>query len=128
METVKGGAPGANEQAPRSDTASAPPGGAPFARSNTPADPNELKPAAPDANELKPGPPDPNELKPTAESQTPAEAAASPPVQVNEIQQGQSSSSGNGPVASSSSNLASDQDISSSKKKKKKGLKKVVSF
>ena len=127
VETVKGAAPGANEPAPRSDATPPPPNGAPFARSNTPADPNELKPAAPDANELKPGPPDPNELKPTAESQTPAEAAAPPPVQVNEIQQGQSSS-GNGPVASSSSNLASDQDISSSKKKKKKGLKKVVSF
>jgi outer membrane protein assembly factor BamD len=129
VETVKGGAPGANEPAPRSDTPAA--NRAPFARSNTPADPNELKPVAPDANELKPGPADPNELKPTAESQTAAsaEAAVPPPVQVNEIQQGQSSS-GNGAVASSSStsNLASDQDISSSKKKKKKGLKKVVSF
>jgi hypothetical protein len=129
VETVKGGAPGANEPAPRSDTPAA--NRAPFARSNTPADPNELKPVAPDANELKPGPADPNELKPTAESQTAASAAAAvpPPVQVNEIQQGQSSS-GNGAVASSSStsNLASDQDISSSKKKKKKGLKKVVSF
>ena len=131
VETVKGGAPAANEPAPRSDTTGAAAKGEPFARSNTAADPNELKPTAPAASELKPGPPDPNELKPTAESQSAAsaDAAVPPPVQVNEIQQGSSASS-NGAVASSSStsNLASDQDISSSKKKKKKGLKKVVSF
>jgi outer membrane protein assembly factor BamD len=129
VETVKGGTPGANEPAPRSDAAAPPVNVDPFARSNTSADPNELKPAAPDANELKPsGPPDPNELKPTAGSQSAATSeAAAPPVQVNEIQQGPATS-GSGAVASSSSNLASDEDVSSSKKKKKKGLKKVVSF
>jgi len=130
-EIVKGGVPPPNEPAPRSDAPPAAANGAPFARQNTPADPNELKPPASDANELKPsGPPDPNELKP-AESPgaASADAAVPPPVQVNEIQQGQASA-GNGAVASSSSasNLASDQDISSSKKKKKKGLKKVISF
>jgi outer membrane protein assembly factor BamD len=128
IETVKGGAPAANEPAPRSDAPAA--NGAPFARMNVAADPNELKPAAPDANELKAsGPPDPNELKPAESPATaPAEAAIAPPVQVNEIQPGQTAS-GDGTVSSSSNaNLATDQEISSSKKKKKKGLKKVVAF
>jgi outer membrane protein assembly factor BamD len=129
-EVVKGGTPPPNEPAPRSDAPPAPANGAPFARSNTQADPNELKPAATDANELKPsGPPDPNELKPAeSPSAVSADAAVPPPVQVNELQQG--APAGNGAVASSSSasNLATDQDISSSKKKKKKGLKKVISF
>ncbi len=130
-EIVKSGPPEANEPAPRSDAPAPPPSGDPFARPNAAADPNELKPAASNPNDLKPGPPDPNELKPTADSQgaAPADAAVAPPVQVNEIQQGQAPS-GNGATASSSStsNLASDQDVSSSKKKKKKGLKKVISF
>ena len=127
-EIVKGnGAPGANEPAPRSDAVAAPASGDPFARPSTAPDLNELKPAAPAANELTP---DPNELKPAAVSQsTGTEAAVPPPVQMNEIQPGQSPL-GNGAVASSSSSaeLASDQDISSSKKKKKKGLKKVLAF
>jgi outer membrane protein assembly factor BamD len=135
VETVKDGPPAANEPAPRSD---APPAtsGDPFARPNTAAapDPNELKPAAPDSNELKPaGPPDPNELKPTADSQSAASGGAPvpPPVQVNEIQQGQSPAGSNAVASSSSSsdsNLASDQDVSSSKKNKKKGWRKIVSF
>jgi outer membrane protein assembly factor BamD len=128
VETVKSGPPGENEAAPRSDATAPPPTGDPFARTNTPADPNELKPAAPDANELKPiAPADPNELKPTVDAAS--TAAVPPPVQVNEIQRGQPAF-GSGAVASSdsSSSLASDQDISSSKKKKKKGLKKVISF
>ena len=128
VETVKGGAPAANEPAPRSDAAK----GQPFARANTAADPNELKPAAPDPNELKPsGPPDPNELKPATGTQSAASADAPlpPPVQVNEIQQGPAPS-GSGAVSSSSSTsyLASDKDVSSSKKKKKKGIKKIISF
>jgi outer membrane protein assembly factor BamD len=127
VETVNGGPPAANEPAPRSD---APPAnGQPFARPNPAraADPNELKPTAADANELKPsGPPDPNELKPTADVQS-AAAPVPPPVQVNEIQQGQAPP-GSGAEASSSSSLASDQDISSSKKKKKTGLKKIIAF
>jgi outer membrane protein assembly factor BamD len=128
VETVNGGAPAANEPAPRSDAPPVQPKADPFGRLNTAADPNELKPTAPDANELKPsGPPDPNELKPAASA--PTDAPASPPVQVNEIQPGQAPS-GSGAVASSSStsDLATDQDISSSKKKKKKGLKKVIAF
>jgi outer membrane protein assembly factor BamD len=130
VETVKDAPPTANEAAPRSDAA--PANSQPFARAaNTPADPNELKPAAPDPNELKPGaPPDPNELKPVAESQSAAssDAAQPPPVQINEIQG--PSSAGSGAVASSSSSatLATDKDVSSSKKKKKKGLKKILSF
>jgi outer membrane protein assembly factor BamD len=130
VETVKDAPPTANEPAPRSDAA--PANSQPFARAaNTPADPNELKPAAPDPNELKPGAaPDPNELKPVAESQSAAssDAAQPPPVQINEIQG--PSSAGSGAVASSSSSatLATDKDVSSSKKKKKKGLKKILSF
>jgi outer membrane protein assembly factor BamD len=126
-EIVKGGPPGANEAAPRSDAPAPVASADPFARPNTAtaADPNELKPAAPDANELKP---DPNELKP-AESQSALanETPAPAPVQINEIQKGAGSSS-SGATASSSSTLASDSDISSSKKKKKKGLKKLIVF
>ena len=135
-EVVKGGTPPANDPAPRSDAP--PPASAdPFAHpANAAADPNELKPAAPDPNELKPsGAPDPNELKPAAQSALASDAAAPPPVQLNEIQPGPAPSA-SGAVASSSSssdsasasNLASDKDISSSKKKKKKGLKKIISF
>ena len=115
--------PAPNEPAPRSD---APPAnGQPFARVNTPADPNELKPAAPDPNELRPAAPaDPNELKPTANSQN--DAALPPPVQLNEIQQGPAA--GDAAASSSSADLASDKDVSSSKKKKKKGLKKILAF
>jgi outer membrane protein assembly factor BamD len=128
-EIVKDGPPAANEPAPRSDAAGA--SGQPFARANTAADPNELKPAAPDANELKPsGAPDPNELKPTAGSQSAAaDAALPPPVQVNDIQQASAPSGTEGAAGSSSSdNLASEKDVSSSKKKKKKGIKKILAF
>jgi hypothetical protein len=130
LETVKTGPPAANEPAPRSD---APPNAAnadPFARPNTAtaADPNELKPASPDAA----APPDPNELKPAdVQSSVPGDAPVPPPVQVNEIQQGQSAAGSNTVASSSSSSasaLASDQDISTSKKNKKKGWKKIVSF
>jgi hypothetical protein len=121
------GPPAANEAAPRSD-APAPASGDPFARPNTlnVADPNEMKPAGTtDANELKPsGPADPNELKPETTSSA-SDAPAPPPVQINEIQQGQTAA---GASSSSSSDLASDKDISSSKKKKKKGLKKIIPF
>jgi hypothetical protein len=67
-------------------------------------------------------------LTPVADAQGSAAGtqALPPPVQVNEIQPGQSSSSTAGTASSSS--LATDQEISSSKKKKKKGLKKVMSF
>ncbi len=132
-EIVSGnGAPAANEPAPRSD-APPPAPGDPFARPNTAnaADPNELKPTAPDANELKPGgTPDPNELTPAAGSQSVAASTqpAPPPVQINEIQQGATSADSAAASSSSNSNLASDQDVSSSKKKKKKGLKKILSL
>ena len=129
VEAVGTGTPGANQPAPRSDTP--PPASTdPFARSNTAADPNELKPTAP-ANELKPsGPPDPNELTPTPGAQTAAATnqPVAPPVQVNEIQSGQASTSQTASADSASSSLATDKDISSSKKKKKKGLKKILTF
>src|SRR5580693_7693666 len=117
-EIVKSsGPPAANEAAPRSDAPAPVANADPFARPNTAnaADPNELKPAAaPDPNELKPSAPDPNELKPTAGSQNAAvtDAAAPPPVQINEIQQGSVSSGGDAAANSTtSSNLASDKDI-----------------
>jgi len=127
VETVKGGAPGPNEPAPRSDAVRPPANADPFAQpATTAADPNELKPTAPAANELNPpGPPDPNELKPATDALSGPNVP--PPVQVNEIQQGQTPSTSDAAAASSSS-MATDQDISSSKKKKKKGLKKVISF
>jgi outer membrane protein assembly factor BamD len=133
VEAGKNGTPAANEPAPRSDAPAAVANVDPFARSTTPADPNELKPTAPDANELKPsGPADPNELKPAAGSQTVAAAAADapapPPVQVNELQGQGPAADGAVAASGASSSLASDQDVSSSKKKKKKGLKKIISF
>jgi outer membrane protein assembly factor BamD len=132
-EVVNGGPPAANDPAPRSDAPAAA-AGDPFARpaAASAADPNELKPGAPDPGELKPsGPPDPNELKPVSASASAAanDVVAAPPVQVNEIQQGAvASADGAAASSSASSNLASDQDVSSSKKKKKKGLKKIISF
>ncbi|MGD1024084.1 MAG: outer membrane protein assembly factor BamD [Candidatus Sulfotelmatobacter sp.] len=127
VETVNSGTPAANEPAPRSD-APPPPPADPFAHAATAnaPDPNELTPAPPPVASK----PDPNDLTPAADAQT---AAASnqplpPPVQVNELQQGQPSSSSATANAASSSSLASDQDVSSSKKKKKKGLKKIISF
>jgi outer membrane protein assembly factor BamD len=131
IETVKAGTPpGENQPAPRSDAPVVPASGDPFAHLNIAPDPNELKPAAA-ANEPKPsGAPDPNELTPAADAQTAAAGnqPLPPPVQVNEIQQGQPTSAPGVAGAASSSSLASDQDISSSKKKKKKGLKRVISF
>ena len=126
-EIVKGGVPAANEPAPRSDTTAD--NSQPFARPNTVTapDPNELKPS--DVAGMKPsGPPDPNELTPVAAAQNAIAASqpAPPPVQVNEIQQGQAGLSSS--AASASSSLASDKDVSSSKKKKKKGLKKIMPF
>jgi outer membrane protein assembly factor BamD len=134
VETVKGGTPGANDPAPRSDApAAATTSADPFARPGTAAaDPNELKPmAGPEANELKStAPADPNELKPTAQGQSAQpDAAVAPPVQMNEIQAGQPAAGADAASSSSSnSELATDQDVSSSKKKKKKGLSKIVSF
>jgi outer membrane protein assembly factor BamD len=131
VEAVKGGTPGPNEPAPRSDTPPAAASNDPFGHLNIAPDPNELKPAA-SANEAKPsGPADPNELTPVADVQSAlaTDQPAPPPAQVNEIQSGQAGSgTSDRASATSSSTLASDQDISSSKKKKKKGLKKIVSF
>jgi outer membrane protein assembly factor BamD len=82
------------------------------------------QPAQPDPNELKPNAPaDPNELKPTDSG---TDATLPPPVQVNEIQQGQGQSSS--ATAAADDTPASDQELSSSKKKKKKGLRKLIPF
>jgi outer membrane protein assembly factor BamD len=126
VETVNAGTPAANEPAPRSD---APPKNAdPFAHANATApDPNELTPTTPVANTSTP---DPNELTPNANAQSAGNQPLPPPVQVNELQQGQPSASSSSATAAtaSSSALATDQDVSSSKKKKKKGLKKILAF
>ncbi|MFY9742044.1 MAG: outer membrane protein assembly factor BamD [Candidatus Sulfotelmatobacter sp.] len=128
LETVKAGAPGANEPAPRSDQpAPAAANANPFAQPAT-ADPNELKPNAPATNGLNMAPTaaDPNELQPTAQSAQ-ADPVVPPPVQLNEIQQEKASSSGQAATSSSANSaFASDKDISSSKKKKKHGLKKLL--
>jgi len=102
---------------PAADSSTTPPG-SPFGAAAT----GNAPPAQPDANELKPNAPaDPNELKPTDSG---ADAPLPPPVQVNEIQQGQGTPS----AKAADQTPASDEEISSSKKKKKKGLKKVVPF
>jgi len=129
--------PGANQPAPRSDTASdsgtvseanTGNGGAnsapPPANSAPPgADPNELKP---NTDSQSPAASDPNELKPNVPSNQPPQA----PAQVNEIQgggatpaPGQASSQASSKSADNSQQLADDKDLSSSSKhKKKKGL------
>jgi outer membrane protein assembly factor BamD len=96
----------------------APANGSPFGSAAT----GTTAPPANDANELKPTA-DPNELKPT---DTGVDPSLPPPVQVNEIQNGQSSSSAT--AANADNTPASDEDLSSSKKKRKKGLKKLNPF
>jgi outer membrane protein assembly factor BamD len=116
VEKIGGDAPGASEDAPRSD--------APQITPPAPDAGTAAAPASPAANELKPAAADPNELKPSEDTSAPLP----PPTQVNEIQKGAVAAQ---PSASSDPNasLASDQEISSSKKtNKKKGLKKIVPF
>jgi outer membrane protein assembly factor BamD len=136
VETVSTGAPGADQPAPRSDTAG---------NENSPAVGVEIlnggasgNPAAPAAEAAPPAPVDPNELKPTVEAADPNELkpnasadnglVAPPPPQVNEIQSPTASGSASSTDAKAEDEPASDADISSSKPKKKKGLKKVIPF
>src|SRR6202021_2032654 len=81
IETVKGGAPGPDQPAPRSDAPV--PADAPAVENSASAD-GSAPPAAaqPDPNELKPnaGPADPNELKPNVGDD--ASQALPPPQQV----------------------------------------------
>ena len=150
IETVKGGAPGPDQPAPRSDT---PVPADAAAADNSAAANNSSPPAAaqPDANELRPntGPADPNELKPNVSEDS--GQALPPPQQVNEIQSGAlatpaigaatptGSAAGTAPASTgkggdSSASSASDQSddtdatVASSKHKKKKGIHKVVPF
>lgn len=117
VEVIKPDESGAAAGAPAGAT---PGNGSPFGAAAT----GTTAPPANDANELKPAAPaDANELKPT---DTGADPSLPPPVQVNEIQNGQSSSSAT--TASADNTPASDEDLSSSKKKRKKGLKKIVPF
>ena len=150
IETVKGGAPGPDQPAPRSDT---PVPADAAAADNSAAANNSSPPAAaqPDANELRPntGPADPNELKPNVSEDS--GQALPPPQQVNEIQSGAAASQASGATtptgsaagaapasigkggdssASSASDQSDDTDatVASSKHKKKKGIHKVVPF
>jgi len=144
VETVKGGTPGPDQPAPRSD-APIPPDAA--AANNAAAADTSAPPAVsqPDPNELKPNaaPADPNELKPNVSDGN--GQALPPPQQVNEIQTGavaaQPASGGTSAAvasdgkstassASSSADQSDDTDatVASSKHKKKKGIHKVVPF
>jgi hypothetical protein len=118
VEVIKPEESGATGGAPAGNAT--PGNGSPFGTAATVT----TAPPANDANELKPtAPADANELKPT---DTGVDPSLPPPVQVNEIQNGQSSSSAT--AANGDNTPASDEDLSSSKKKRKKGLKKIVPF
>jgi outer membrane protein assembly factor BamD len=120
VEIVKPGESGASDTAPVTL-----PGTTPASPFGAPATGTTNAPAASDANELKPtAPADSNELKPADNGTDPS---LPPPVQVNEIQNGQSSSS-SATTANADNTPASDEDLSSSKKKKKKGLSKLNPF
>ncbi|HXM20605.1 MAG TPA: outer membrane protein assembly factor BamD [Terriglobales bacterium] len=143
VETVKGGAPGPDQPAPRSDTPT--PADAAASADNSASTDTSSPPAAasPNPNELKPNaaPADPNELKPNVSEDN--GQALPPPQQVNEIQTGATqpangstspASAGGGksgdPSASSSTSPSDDTDatVASSKRKKKKGIHKIVPF
>jgi outer membrane protein assembly factor BamD len=144
VETVKSGAPGPDQPAPRSDT---PVPAEAVVPADSSASANVSSPPAaaqPDPNELKPnaGPADPNELKPNVTDDN--SKALPPPQQVNEIQTGTTpqpasvgtspaaatDGKGTGSAASSTSDQSDDTDatVASSKHKKKKGIHKVVPF
>jgi outer membrane protein assembly factor BamD len=121
VEIVKPDQPKPADAAAASDQ-SALGGGSTFGRADAaPAqqpvnDPNELKPNVAS---------DPNELTPTNNG---TDAALPPPVQVNEIHQGESGATASAAAKPDASALATDQEISSSKRKRKKGLKKLDPF
>jgi outer membrane protein assembly factor BamD len=143
VETVKGGAPGPDQPAPRSDT----PAPADAASADNSASTDTSSPPAalqPDPNELKTNaaPADPNELKPNVSEDS--GQALPPPQQVNEIQTGAAAQPPSGGTsqatasegksgdssASSSTESSDDTDatVASSKRKKKKGIHKIVPF
>jgi len=120
VETVNP-APGANQEAPRSDAPPVIPPEPPAAAS--PEQPGATDAASGTPGELKPTVADPNELKPNVAADP---NALPPPPQTNELEAGSSSSSAN---ASSAKKTPEElADISSSKKKKKKGLGKLNPF
>jgi hypothetical protein len=117
VEVVKPNQPGEGDAAPPTPDPNAP--ASPFGTAS-----GTTAPPAADPNELKPNAPaDPNELKPADSGAAPS---LPPPVQVNEIQQGQSSSAET--KNADDSTPATDQDLSSSKKKRKTGLQKLNPF
>jgi len=109
--TTINGNPAPNEEAPRSDNATA--GQSGTASQSATAAAAELRPNVADPNELKPNvEPDPNALPPLQQS--------------NQLD---SSAAGNSSASSSSSNQKEEMaDISTSKKKKKKGIWKINPF
>jgi len=155
VEPIKNGAPPPNQPIPRSD---APPagtaatdntnntgisdlqpiadpssGGAPATGSSAPA--TGAAPASGGSNVAAPAVPS-NGAQPTPQeaqsspvnSTAGADAAATPPAQVNEAAQPNSGESTSNATAAASTEQAQDQDVSSSKAKKKKGLHKLVPF
>jgi hypothetical protein len=155
VEPIKNGAPPPNQPIPRSD---APPpataatdnanntgisdlqpiadpasGGAPATGSSAPA--TGAAPASGGSNVAAPAVPS-NGAQPTPQeaqsspvnSTAGADAAATPPAQVNEAAQPHSGESTSNATAAASTEQAQDQDVSSSKAKKKKGLHKLVPF
>jgi len=130
---VISGVPAPNQEAPRSDT---PPAASnPLAdAAQPPADSAGQGPAqqgtAPPSGvgELTPNVADPNELKPNVATGDPN--ALPPPVQTNELANGNANSGGNVNASATSSSKNPDDlvDISSSKKKKKKGVGKLNPF
>jgi outer membrane protein assembly factor BamD len=145
VETVKSGAPGPDQPAPRSDTPATADAAVAVDTTATPDSAAAPAPAQPDSNELRPnsGPADPNELKPNVSDDNGGQALP-PPQQVNEIQGGAAAQPPNGATgattaanqksadssASSSTDKTDDTDSTeaSSKHKKKKGIHKIVPF
>jgi outer membrane protein assembly factor BamD len=140
--TVVGqGDPPPSDAVPHSDTAPPTDSANTDSANNVPTPAPEPAPAASAANvpasagtdsgELKPNVAgnapasnDPNELKPNV-----ADNAATPPPQVNEIQQqGSTTKDTAQPANAADQQTADDSVFSSSKKDKKKGLKKVIPF
>ncbi len=153
VEPVKNGAPPPSQPIPRSD---APPpvldntnntgisdlqpiadpssgGAVPATGSSAPA--TGAAPASGGSNVAAPAVPS-NGAQPTPQeaqsspvnSTAGADAAATPPAQVNEAAQPNSGESTSNATGAASTEQAQDQDVSSSKAKKKKGLHKLVPF
>ena len=126
VETVNGAGNSRSERAAAALRCSPAANADPFAHVSTPADPNELKPAA-DASAPKPtrGRPIRTNLRASRRGLGCSRRCAGAG-QRNSARTGRRQWRCNLQVPATA--MASDQDISTSKKKKKKGLKKVLAF